>query len=574
MNLQPMRVDVDDLVNLQLRYRFSDHDFHGPVWISLMKAGWTMKNDKISKNRMYFPPSNETYEKSVIPPMSSNQVLEFLDLCAIPNIYGNLQSSSESNQIEGIQQENNPSGYDLAELAQTLRNDALFYMLQYFNTRANACSKKEFVSLYSTKKDLVRLEIAKKPLHSRERDKNASYTAPEQGCHLYLHRKQKAPCSKRKLAEEFSPCIDFDLLSSPSLLSCANMMKEYSVHDIVEIEKQYATHFPEWRYLLSTNHSLLFYGAGSKYELLESFATMELNKEGYTMLLKGFDPQITITGIIDLLVKLFLNGVEPETHASGKDYELSNSSSRKKCGTFFPRRSGSRLLDRVVVVARTIAKLVAATLIPIFIVIHNLESLGERAAQSCLSALVTNSRTPNGVSAIRLVCSIDHVDASHALWDSESFLNFQWIWKEVHTYRPYVRELPLLGDEGLVTKHQKSKIYKKSAKVQQSLRFLDVLGSLPTRTSEIAQILAGLQLEQIINCSTDNKDSSTETWVDFKKFREACKSKYAVSADEELRKLMHELIDHRLIQKKSGSAEYVTIPFNAEKLNEIIAYKR
>jgi Origin recognition complex subunit 2 len=274
------------------------------------------------------------------------------------------------------------------------------------------------------------------------------------------------------------------------------------------------------------------------------------------------------------LIKLFLNGVQPGTLEGTKNCQYT---SKEMTGTFHPQRSESPALDRIIAVARAIAIVAETTLIPIFIVIHNIESFRDRTAQSCLSALVANSQVSNGLSSIRLVCSVDHIDAPHVLWDFESLLGFQWIWKEVHSHRPYVRELAMLNDEGIMTQSQKSKIYKKSVKIQQSVRFLDVLGSLPPRTSEIAQILAELQLAQVPQRLIDDEEdnSSTEIWVDFKKFRVACKSKFAVSSDEELRKLMHELIDHRLIKKKSeGSAEYVIIPFRVKKLQEIIAFKR
>jgi Origin recognition complex subunit 2 len=288
---------------------------------------------------------------------------------------------------------------------------------------------------------------------------------------------------------------------------------------------------------------------------------------------------------LDLLVKLFLNGKEPapisplQKYNEELAYDETNSFPRLQSYLFNPHQSIPPIVERAVAISKSIACVAAVSYIPIFLVIHNIEGLKHRISQDALAALTVNSIVPNGVNAIRIVASVDHVDASTTLWNYEALYRFNWIWKEVHTHRPYVHELVMLSDQDVFTKKQTTKIRKNQSHSEQSVRFLDVLGSLAPRSCDIAQVLAQLQLDQTryteTSESTEAVSDDLKGWVDFKLFRSKCKEKFFISTDAELRKLMHEFIDHRLMQSKlEGSSQYVTIPFGMTTLKEIISYKR
>jgi Origin recognition complex subunit 2 len=79
--------------------------------------------------------------------------------------------------------------------------------------------------------------------------------------------------------------------------------------------------------------------------------------------------------------------------------------------------------------------------------------------QAALAALVSNSIvTDNTVPveshsgtdhrssrALRLIASIDNVDAIAALWTTEITHQFSSMYMEVRTYRPYIREIAVLA---------------------------------------------------------------------------------------------------------------------------------
>lgn len=60
----------------------------------------------------------------------------------------------------------------------------------------------------------------------------------------------------------------------------------------------------QWKFLLSTNHSLLFHGFGSKRILLNQFAS-ELRSCGDVLTLDGHDSDINISSILDVIVVSF-----------------------------------------------------------------------------------------------------------------------------------------------------------------------------------------------------------------------------------------------------------------------------
>ena len=50
----------------------------------------------------------------------------------------------------------------------------------------------------------------------------------------------------------------------------------------------------EWTFLLSTNHSLILYGFGSRRDLLNDFAERELSIHGNVLVMDGYDSDISI----------------------------------------------------------------------------------------------------------------------------------------------------------------------------------------------------------------------------------------------------------------------------------------
>jgi hypothetical protein len=107
-------------------------------------------------------------------------------------------------------------------------------------------------------------------------------------------------------------------------------------------------------------------------------------------------------------VASFLNGKEPIPMAlmiAMKDGD------DQRVGIWNPWKA-HELVERAITVSRALAQEASISLVPIFLVIHNLdgESFRNTLAQESLAALLVNSTVANGVASIRLVASVDHVD--------------------------------------------------------------------------------------------------------------------------------------------------------------------
>ena len=130
------------------------------------------------------------------------------------------------------------------------------------------------------------------------------------------------------------------------------------------------------------------------------------------------------------------------------------------------------------------------------------------------------------------------------------------IWKEVHTYRPYVDELAVgvVEDE---RKRHKSK--KRQADDMEDATLWNVLASLAPRHAEVVKILATLQSEDLKP-------------VDHVALLRTCKHKMTVTNDSTLRAYLTELSDHGIVETgkdPSTGREWLRIPHSREKLLEI-----
>jgi origin recognition complex subunit 2 len=379
------------------------------------------------------------------------------------------------------------------------------------------------------------------------------------------------------------------------------------MEDVAQFENPYHQQFDEWQFLMATNHSLLLYGFGSKRQLLNDFAQQNLKKEGYVLVLDGFDPIITVDAILDLLVQLFLDDLEPAPlYPSLPGLEDEDSTlvtihpKDPKTGQIktVDRRKIRDSVERARAIAQDISKAQAKELVPIYLVLHNLEGLRTRHAQLVLSTLVANSRcqvnnnnnSHASANAIRLVASFDQVDTPAVLWSPQTSANYDWIWKQVHTYRPYTKELVMLArDEIQIRGNQKRKAAGGAAgskKRQPKFlaqegggadRVMEVLKNLATRYTEVMHNLANLQLDaqEQQHHQLQQQGSTKVQWIDSAQLLQQCLNTCTVKSDSQLRTFLEELEDHELVwvQKLGSSSVQVRIPYSDEKLHEILAYQ-
>ncbi len=222
-----------------------------------------------------------------------------------------------------------------------------------------------------------------------------------------------------------------------------NEKKETKDNDAKWRKRYLEMHSVKWRFLLGTNHSLLLYGFGSKQELMNDFA-LQLRPHGDVLTICGFDPNVNVGQILDIMVQLFLNGVEPSDSMQllednpCSDNSIDNSNENDVLYDMDDIYCSPPLLSKVAKRAKSIGQAIGAQCTkPVYLVIHNIDggSMMNDDTQRALALLLVNSTVVDhdGVKrrdrgrVIRLMASMDHVDAPIALWDVETQSNFSWV---------------------------------------------------------------------------------------------------------------------------------------------------
>lgn len=568
----------DARLAMQLRYRFQDHPL---PYRALFAAGWKYKSP------YYQAPNNGRIFETA-------ELNAYLDRFALPDVISNLQSFAQhvdaTVQASSSHDDNNKNEQEekegrmlrqgildeLYRLTTTKRGDedvssdddddddeSIGDRRDGSNKKGNA-TLKQTLNGQPTERRSVRLKNNESSQNSNS-NRNESVTTTEKGSNLYLHKKTKSTSRRKSLTNNNNDVSAKDLVL-PTLKECIEFAQQQMQNNETTYQQQETSYqqndFGDWRFLLSTNHSLLFYGAGSKYELIKMFAEIELSQEGYILMIDGFDDEVISveTAVLDLLVQLFLDDQEPDSQSAvpldDGNYPVQGISN--------PYRSHP-VVERAVAISRALAYKACETLIPIFLVIHNIEGAFRTAVdQEALAALVTNSKVSNGTASLRLVATTDHLDVT-SLWDLPVAANFSWIWKQVHTGRPYVREFQMLAAED----SKRKKIIKSNRRMeeQQEARVMEVLKTIAPRHGEILKVLARLQWEQM--------DKHNKKWVAYSPFWDECRKCLVVSKESQLLPLLNELKDHRLVTtKRENGSEFLSIPYSNEKLREILAYTR
>jgi origin recognition complex subunit 2 len=604
--------DEEDAAALQsflLRFRFQDHSFLR-LWRSLSECGWVYE----PTTRAYRSPLGRRFAEG-----GAIEVAQYLDVHAVqPTVRGSLDDPSESPGLEYLyENEDNLMRRPLSawtsdelEEAWMLREKALTHIWKEARRRqkeesgdpagdrdheddgsdslglplhqppARRSQRLREVQLAATTKTTATAG------RGRTNQESSSAAVTEKGTAMYLSKhstrhKFKKPRITNAGATSLAP-VSIESLKVPTVDECRQkLLRERSRQHRAKggaagssvVDTRYRGQFSSWRWLLSTNHSLLFYGAGSKLDLLNAFADEELSKEGHVLVLNGFDKDISIEGIIDLMATLFLEGglkALLDGEGISRVPHLDGIEGVAAVGTHTPWKA-EPVVERAIQLGRALAERSGETLLPIYLVIHTLEGLGCKISMEALSQLLVNSIVGNGAASVRLAASMDHVDAP-LLWNATTTsANLAFLYQQVHTGQPYVEELAMLPSN----KKAVSSKRKADASAQVAQRVFQVLQTLAPRNAEVIQILARLQLEAIGGEPSSARGGGKSMddphpRIPYRELYEQCKVACAVTKDSHLRGVLRELEDHGMLRYGD---DWASIPYDASKLREFLSYK-
>lgn len=199
----------------------------------------------------------------------------------------------------------------------------------------------------------------------------------------------------------------------------ANILEKIPDKHITEkkaLSELYKSQFSQWYLELRSGFNILFYGYGSKKELLDEFSEVYLRDQPL-IVINGFYPKLDI---VETFMQI-INGINLDV-----DMKPGTRESMEKLTTLIrdyflnPDRDFQRL----------------------YITVHNIDGQNLRTlqVQNCLGILAS---CPN----IHLIASVDHINAT-LLFDQDRTAMFNWVWHDTSTFRSYEKEVEPINDPG------------------------------------------------------------------------------------------------------------------------------
>lgn len=401
--------------------------------------------------------------------------------------------------------------------------------------------------------------------------RKVSATSSDNAVELYLRKGKKGKKSSRNGVASSTESKNMgETVVFPTIQEYAeDVIHSFDSSQVEQREQELATLFEKWKFQAIMNHSLLFYGIGSKRNLLNRLAT-ELEDEGNLMVVDGFDKDVTIEDILDLMMEKWLGEKIQDKYMHSVDGDLDHPLTSRFGLHCHTQRGDNALVQKSIFIAATLARFASSTKRPFHLILHNIDGVGLRnpTAQEALAALVNHSGTSRGLNAFRLITSIDHINSPALLWDSLTRARFNWAWTKADTYRPYVEELLRGASVDETVSIATSTRHRTSNSAPEHKSIFTVLSSLAPRVTEALQQLASLQVAKV---------AQGEMWVGYKALLRQCMHSCVVSTDNALRNFLKELSDHGIVEQSSSvdtSALSFRIPHGVATLRQILDYDR
>ncbi|PHT79942.1 Origin of replication complex subunit 2 [Capsicum annuum] len=342
--------------------------------------------------------------------------------------------------------------------------------------------------------------------------------------------------SRKKSARKLS---EIDLVDEEELRQVAANIEPKHEKEVKHLISSYESSYSNWLFALRCGFALLMYGFGSKKALMEDFATKSLT-EYSVVVVNGYLQSINLKQVVITLAELLWDQL--------KLGRKTPSGSLCKSQQPFNTRSMSYLLTFLDKPDLEVEDCFVC------ILVHNIDGPGLRDSdsQQCLARIASCSH-------VRMVASIDHVNAP-LLWDKKMVhTQFDWYWCHVPTFAPYKVETKFFP---FILAHGGSAQSVKTASI--------VLQSLTPNAQNVFKVLAEHQLAH---------PDEEGNWAWFfsgmptNNLYSTCRERFLVSSQVTLNSHLTEFKDHELIKTKRNSdgQDCLCIPLTNEALQKLIA---
>ncbi|XP_054799309.1 origin of replication complex subunit 2 [Prosopis cineraria] len=318
---------------------------------------------------------------------------------------------------------------------------------------------------------------------------------------------------------------DIDVVDEQELRAAAANIEPKHKKEIATLIDSYKNMHSEWVFALRCDFSLLMYGFGSKKAMLEDFASTAL-AEHSVVVINGYLPAINLKQVVIALAEVLSDQVKTKQKVFRSEQPFSSQSIEDLLAFL----DGAETEEEDCFVC---------------VVIHNIDGPGLRDSetQQYVARLAACSH-------IRIVASIDHLNAP-LLWDKNMVhRQFNWCWYHVPTFVPYKVEgmhYPLILAQSGANQSVKTAAI--------------VLQSLTPNAQSVFKVLAEHQLSH-----------PDEEGMPINDLYSVCRERFLVSSQVTLNSHLTEFKDHELvkIRRHSDGQDCLYIPLAAEALQKVL----
>lgn len=309
------------------------------------------------------------------------------------------------------------------------------------------------------------------------------------------------------------------------------------------LQSAYKGMFSQWVFELSEGFSLLFYGLGSKRELLTDFVCSKIDPDIPIMAINGYNGSVQFKEILNNVADILLDG-------------LVDADSRKR----MPKDVNMLLKILVDTMEEQEDRSVKLA-----VLCHNIdgESLRIDKTSTWMAQLMS-------IRQIWFVASVDHIMAP-LIWDSAKLASYNFVWHDVTTFAPYTVETSF-DDPLLLGK-------KSEASGAKGVKY--VLESVTPNHRALFRNLIYCQLEELHNAAEKRKLGDDEAGamvgnnslsVDYDKVLTECLNELTVSNKKDFHEKLKEFMDHKMVVSFDDSmgTKKLYIPFSKDVIQQIL----
>ncbi|CAH9111214.1 unnamed protein product [Cuscuta epithymum] len=336
--------------------------------------------------------------------------------------------------------------------------------------------------------------------------------------------------SRKKSARKLS---DIQLVDEEELRDAAANIEPKHENEIKDLFATYKLLYSEWKFVLRCGFGLLMHGFGSKKALIDDFASTTLT-EYSVVVVNGYLPSINLKQVVIALAELLWDQL--------KALQKISSGSKSKNQQPFNTRSVDNLIEFLNEPPLDTNDKDECL---VCVVVHNIDGPGLREPdnQQLLARVASCSH-------VRIVASIDNINAP-LLWDKKMVhTQFNWYWLHVPTFAPYKVEGMFFP---LILAHGSSAQSVKTASL--------VLQSLTPNAQNVFKVLAEHQLAH-----PDDEGMPVNSLYTI------CRERFLVSSQLTLNAHLTEFKDHELVKskRKSDGQDCLCIPLTNDAIEKLV----